>query len=200
MWPWGLRVQVPSLTRFFHCIHGAASSYYMKKLLLMPVLLVLGCFCAGLYGVLHDQLSYAVSHEYFTRFKFFQFNIPPHLRGHVGAAIVGWSATWWMGIVIGVFIIPTGLIIRGTRAFFITTLKSFVVVTLTAAVIGLGALLVSFFTIRESARPPFWYPDGIIDKVSFARVGTMHNFSYLGGMIGIITGVIYLIRARSKTK
>ena len=65
----------------------------MKKLLLVPVLLILGCLCAGLYGALHDQISYAVSHEYFTRFKFLQFNVPPHLRGHVGAAIVGWYAT-----------------------------------------------------------------------------------------------------------
>jgi len=40
------------------------------------------------------------------------------------------------------------------------------------------------------------YPEGLTDQVSFARAGTMHNFSYLGGLIGIVTGITYLVIQR----
>jgi hypothetical protein len=168
----------------------------MKKLLIMPVLLFLVCIIAGLYGCLHDQISYSVSPEYFTKFKFDQFNIPEHLHNRLGVAVVGWRATWWMGIVIGVFVIPSGLIMKGWKNYFVQTLLSFAVVAVTALVVGLGALVVSFFTIHEGSLPPWSYPDALTDVVSYARVGTMHNFGYLGGFIGILTGTGYLIVKR----
>ena len=56
----------------------------IKKLLLMPPLLVLGCLIAGAYGTLHDQVSYAVSPDYFHAFKFIQFQISPHLHDRLG--------------------------------------------------------------------------------------------------------------------
>ena len=34
---------------------------------------VIGALIAGLYGVVHDQITYSMSPEYFTRLKFFQF-------------------------------------------------------------------------------------------------------------------------------
>ncbi len=75
-------------------------------------------------------------------------------------------------------------------------LIAFGVVACTALVVGLGALAFAFATINAQTLPGFWYPDGVTDKVAFARAGTMHNFSYLGGFLGILTGTIYLIAAR----
>jgi hypothetical protein len=52
---------------------------------------------AGAYGALHDQISYTVSPEYVTRFKFVQFGLQdPSIPERVRAAAVGWAATWWM--------------------------------------------------------------------------------------------------------
>ena len=34
---------------------------------------------------------------------------------------------------------------------------------------------------------------GVSDPLSFARAGMMHNFSYLGGMIGLAVGLIYAV-------
>ena len=168
----------------------------MKKLLIIPILFVLGCVIAGIYGCLHDQISYTVSPEYYTHFKFYQFRVPAPLHNRLGAALVGWQATWWMGIVIGLFVIPSGLTIKGWRNYFIQTLLSFGVVALTAFLIGVGALVVSLFTINAGCVPAWPYPVGLTDQVSFARAGTMHNFSYLGGLIGIVTGITYLVIQR----
>ena len=89
----------------------------MAKLALLPLLLVVGCLTAGLFGALHDQVSYSVSPDYFHAFKFHQFQIPPHLHNRVGAAIVGWRASWWMGPIIGVPLLTAGLLLPDWRAY-----------------------------------------------------------------------------------
>ncbi len=158
-------------------------------------LLLFGCLMAGLYGMLHNQISYTVSPEYFTRFKFRQFGIPPAVGNRTGAAMVGWQASWWMGIIIGLFVIPAGMMIRGDRRWLLVTLKAFAMVTLTALVTGLTALLISFVLIRSPQDSALIIRGvAIEDSVNFLRAGTMHNFSYLGGLLGIFTGLFVIYR------
>ena len=70
----------------------AGGTYTMAKLALFPVLLAAACIVAGVYGALHNQISYSVSPEYFFAFKFHQFGIPEHLQNRIGASIVGCTA------------------------------------------------------------------------------------------------------------
>lgn len=170
----------------------------MKKLALFPVLLLAACLVAGLYGALHNQISYTVSPEYFHAFKFKQFGIPENLHGRLGAALVGWRASWWMGLLIGVPVLLVGLILPGWKSYLSRCLLAFIVVAVTALAVGLGALIVARFTIAEASLPSYWYPDAVADKVAFAQARTMHNFSYQGGFLGIVTGSIYLVLARMR--
>jgi hypothetical protein len=62
----------------------------MGKFGLFWLLLSAGCVLAGLYGAVHNQISYTVSPDYFWTFKFDQFGIPEALRGPLGASLVGW--------------------------------------------------------------------------------------------------------------
>ena len=174
----------------------------MIKVALIPVLLAIACLFAGIYGMLHNQISYTVSPEYFTQFKFRQFGILQNIPARLGAAIVGWHAAWWMGIVIGIFLIPAGLVIRGNSAYFWGMIRVFGVVTLTTLFFGVVALACAYSivdpeTIGEITR----YGNEMIDDAAFVRASTMHNFSYLGGLVGIIAGciAIYFLRA-SQTK
>jgi hypothetical protein len=148
------------------------------------------------YGALHNQVSYTVSPDYFFAFKFDQFGIPDDLRGRIGASIVGWYASWWMGLVIGVPILLVALILPGPRTYVSGCLVAFAVVAGTALVVGLAALVYASFTITEASLPDYSYPRAVKNRVAFARAGTMHNFSYLGGGIGIITGSLYLVVER----
>jgi hypothetical protein len=170
----------------------------MAKLALMPLLLGAGCLAAGKYGAVHDQVSYTVSPDYFHAFKFHQFQISPHLHDRIGAAIVGWRASWWMGSIIGVPLLIAGLLLPGWPAYLKHCLIAFAVVTATALVVGFGALAYAAATIADARLPDFWYPDGPINRVAFARAGVMHNFSYLGGFLGIFSGVLYLALARQR--
>ncbi len=47
----------------------------MKKFFLFVFLVFFAILLSGLYGIIHDQISYTVSPEYFTKFKFQQFGI-----------------------------------------------------------------------------------------------------------------------------
>jgi len=116
----------------------------------------------------------------------------------VGAAIVGWQASWWMGILIGIPILLVGMVMPNGKAYLTKCLSAFLVVAVTALVVGLGALAYASWTITETNLPGYRFPDGVIDKVAFVRAGTMHNFSYLGGFLGIITSSLYLIVERAR--
>jgi hypothetical protein len=109
----------------------------MAKIALFPVLLAAGCVIAGLYGALHDQVSYTVSPDYFHAFKFRQFAIPAELHNRLGAALVGWYATWWMGLFIGVPVLVVGLIMPDGRTYLTRSLIAFAVVAVTALAVGL---------------------------------------------------------------
>lgn len=164
----------------------------LRKLALIPILLAIGCLFAGLYGAVHNQVSYTVSPEYFTAFKFHQFEISgvPH---RIGAAAVGWMAAWWMGIIIGFVLIPCGLGLSTPKRFFWAEIRAFGVVTLTAIVVGLLGLAIGFLTIEsDSLEPAVRYGNEIVHDMAFYRAGTMHNFSYMGGVIGIVTGCVSL--------
>jgi hypothetical protein len=168
----------------------------MAKLAAFVFLLFVACVVAGLYGMLHNQISYTVSPDYFYAYKFKQFDIPEPLRGRVGASLVGWYASWWMGLLVGIPVLFIGLILPGWRLYVSRCLIAMGIVVVTALLVGLGALLIASFTITDAQLPAYWYPPGVVDKVAFARAGTMHNFSYLGGFLGIVTASLYLIVER----
>ena len=173
----------------------------MSKIVLVPVLFVIACLFAGVYGAVHNQISYTVSAEYFTQFKFHQFRIAAGTPDRVGAAVVGWYAAWWMGLVIGVVLIPLGLVIRGGKRYFWGMLRVFGVVTATTLLVGLLALAWSFVSVEASEVGEISrYGNEIVDDAAFVRAGTMHNFSYLGGLIGMITGGVAIIWERGRSR
>lgn len=168
----------------------------MKKLSAAVGLIIVACLAAGVYGMLHNQISYTVSPEYFTQFKFVQFALPLEQQNRWGASIVGWRASWWMGIIISIILIPLGLIMPTWQRYIRSVLWAFLVVIMTTLLVGIGGLLDAIISYRFSTPPDFGFRLSLNDPVAFACAGRMHNFSYLGGLIGIGTGSLFLIIQR----
>ena len=167
--------------------------------------MILAPLIGGLYGIIHDQITYTISPEYYTKFKFYQFGlvtagdeaILPNPR--IQVSMVGFRATWWMGIPIGIILGLVGLVHQQARTMFQTTLKAFVVTILIAFLTGLVGLAYGFLVLKNSELS--WsMPDNLMDKTSYIAVGSMHNFSYLGGLTGLIGGIIYTLIQRKKHK
>jgi len=157
---------------------------------------------AGIYGAVHDQLSYTLSPEYFTRFKFIQFAMPwAEHSPRMGAALIGFLASWWVGVIVFAILGLFGFMFASPGLMFRALLKSFLVVLLTTFVIGMLGLLCGYIVVDETSVAGYMprLQPGVIDAVQFIRVGYMHNAGYLGGVIGLITGIRYLFLQRRKT-
>lgn len=103
-------------------------------------------------------------------------------------------ASWWMGLIIGVPICLSALTVRGIGKFTRAFLLAAVIVIGVTLLVGLAGLAIGFLTIRDG-NLPFWMAGRrVSDPVAFARAGMMHDFSYLGGMIGLLAGTGVVIR------
>ena len=178
---------------------------YLKRYQTILVLIIISPIIGGLYGILHDQITYTISPEYYTKFKFYQFGLMdngneaifPNPRVEVSA--VGFMATWWMGLPIGIILGLLGLTIKDHKLIFKTTIKAFILTTIVTLITGLIGLAYGKFVLADTGVN-WWLPDNLIDKKNFIAVGSMHNFSYLGGLLGLIIGAAYRIKSKNSNE
>ena len=174
---------------------GVSGDTALLRLFLALLLLALACLMAGGFGMAHNLVTFSISPEYFTKFKFEQFRIGGDVTPRVGAAIVGWHASWWMGILIGGILIPCGLLIRDSKLYFVWMLRVFVLVLITTAMFGLVALMVSRFTVTDrNAGPLVVFDHMISDPAAFRRAAAIHGASYLGGFVGVFVGLFSILK------
>jgi hypothetical protein len=161
---------------------------------------LLGSVVAGLYGAIHDQITYSISPEYFTRLKFVQFRyadlgLPPRLF----VAEIGFLATWWVGFIAGWFLArmavpawpPVEARSRILRGFGIILACAF-----TSSCVGFGLGLLRGPNADYSGWQEFVTTCGVVDLPSFVRVAYIHNASYLGGVVGLIVALVDLRRSK----
>lgn len=173
----------------------------LKKFLTLVLIIGIVPLLGGLYGILHDQLTYTISPEYYTKFKFYQFGLLE--EGHevivhnprLLVAAVGFMATWWMGLPIGFILGLVGWIHQDNKKMLRVTLKAILITILVAFAIGLIGLAFGKLYLADIGVD-WWQPENLIDRKSFIMVGSMHNFSYLGGLIGLIAGVVYSVKQK----
>jgi hypothetical protein len=168
-----------------------------RKIGILILTIILTPFLAGIYGILHDQLSYTISPEYFTKFKFEQFGFVEYgfENKRATVAIIGLWATWWTGLIIGAICGIVGLI-QPTSKIMRKSVFGAIIRTLGIAIgFGLLGILVGKFIV-SGINTEWNIPKNVSDRNAFLTVGTMHNFSYIGGLIGLIFGTIYQVRLK----
>lgn len=176
----------------------------MQKFRLFIFVLIVTPLIASVFGIIHDQITYTISPEYYTRFKFIQFGLVPkgmelQMPHRIGALIVGIKATWWTGI-------PIGLIYGAVLLFFKYSPLLYKIYFKTIGITFAVTILTSitgylYWKFNLQYTEVNWYiPDNLIDKNSFICVGSIHNFSYLGGVIGLMAGSLYLVLQKEKLK
>ncbi len=166
----------------------------MRKFGVFASTIFITIIIAGVYGIIHDQLTYSISPEYFTKFKYRQFGFEPsQFGGHrQTVAVIGFLATWWMGLYIGVGIGLLGLGFKGHVAMKRAIITSIKIVFVTAVVFAVLGFLWGKFHLAGS-EVDWWFPDDLLDRNHFIIVGSIHNFSYLGGVIGFVIAFIFMI-------
>ncbi|HLO37522.1 MAG TPA: hypothetical protein VK173_03470, partial [Lacibacter sp.] len=150
---------------------------------------------AGIYGIFHDQITYTISPEYFTKFKYRQFGFEPEwFGGHrQTVAAIGFLATWWTGLFIGILLGLVSLFFPDHKNMIATLKEVIRLILITAVVTGAAGFLYGKFYLAKTGVD-WWLPEDLADKSSFIIVGSIHNFSYLGGLLGLLISIVYMIR------
>lgn len=162
----------------------------------------LGAACLAIFGALHDQISYSVSSEYFTLFKFDQFDVPASWPPRLGVAKVGGVAGAAAGLISGLIF---GLISSqhsDSRRRWRTFTAMIITATILTAVASLVAWSVSYVYVKTRADLPLaWQNIAPEDPVGVYRVAWMHDGLYWGGTAAsIVVCILAARRLRSRSQ
>ncbi len=164
----------------------------MNKLLIIAPWVVLGVVVAGLYGIANNQVTYTLSPEFYREYKFLSFgvqDIPGSDRLRVAA--VGWLASWWVGLVIGVIITLPGIFSFNADIKWLFFL--YVAIIFSGCFLGgLGAYLWSNY-----GNVPFVLLS--LNKGHlYNHVGFIHVGVYVGAAFGLIVAFIHAMELAVK--
>lgn len=172
----------------------------IKKISLLILIIIISIILASIYGILHNQISYSISSEYFTKFKFRQFNF--YFMGQnqprQTASLVGALSTWWFGLLLGLIIGTLGMIQKNLKIMWKSAIGAIIRTLGMAIGIGIIGILIGKFII-SNLNINWNVPADLDDLKSFLTAGTMHNFSYFGGIIGLIYGIIYQLKLKKSS-
>ena len=179
--------------------------YPKIRLRLVPTMLgyaALGGVLAGLYGVLHDQITYSISPEYFTNLKFDQFHWADlGLPQRIFVGEIGFLATWWVGFFAAWFLARITVPALPPEVAFRYALRGFAIVFafgFAGGVVGYVLGLIRLTNSDYSSWDDFRLCYDLTDVPSFVRVAYIHNAGYLGGLIGAIIAILYVRRVKNR--
>ncbi|MFI1770280.1 hypothetical protein [Thalassobellus citreus] len=169
-----------------------------KKIGLLILIVIISIILASIYGLLHNHISYSISTEYFTKFKFEQFGFWDYAfenNDKKKVAFIGILATWWFGLLIGFVNGIVGLFQPTPKTMWKSAFGATIRTLLIAIGFGIVGILVGKFII-SNLNTNWNLPADLTDRKGFLTTETMHNFSYLGGIIGLIYGIIYQLKIK----
>ena len=155
-----------------------------------------GAIIAGCFGIIHDQITYTISPEYFTRMKFDQFRWADlGFPKRVFVAEIGFLATWWVGLVATWFLARLALpTFKSPRTRVLQAVAKISAITTLFSVAGylIGPW---FFGDR-----PGWHEGlqemGVGNPRAFHQVAGVHLASYIGAVIGWILMMVVFFKKR----
>src|SRR6201992_2754251 len=169
----------------------------MRKFITFLLIVLVAIVIASLYGVGHDQATYSISPEYYTKYKFIQFNLAEsgaaqHMTQPRSAVVmVGVKASWWMGLAIGFVLGLIALVIKQRDRIFPSAIQALAIVLLVTLLAG-GIGWWYGKNILAQKGVSWWIPPNVVDRPAFITAGTIRNFTYAGGVIGLVGGLIFL--------
>ncbi len=158
-----------------------------------------GAVLAGMYGVLHDQITYAISPEYFTKLKFQQFDYADLGLGDRALVVtIGFLATWWVGFIAAWFV--ARLVVPGRRRA--EAMRHFAMAAACLVIVAFGAGVLAYLyglwrgpDIVTLSWKTALRQLGIVDREAFVRVAIIHSASYVGGLLGFLLALVWSCRS-----
>jgi hypothetical protein len=154
------------------------------RLFLFIALLILAPMLASIYGFIHDQITFSISEEFFTKFRFLDYDLPKNWHPRAKAGFIGIMNAWKVGIPFGIILTTIGRIHKKDLDFLNYTFLAYMTTFLMSFIFTMIAIY-----MPEPTEDAITLPADITDKIAFARVVTINNFGYVGGIIGMLCGI-----------
>jgi hypothetical protein len=163
-------------------------------------LLILAPVIASFYGFIHDQITFSISEEFFTKFRFLNYDFPHAWHPRARAGMIGILNAWKTGIPFGIILTAVGSIHKNTRKLLFYTLYTFALTFVMSLLFSIIAANISVPADVIASKESL--PENILDPIAFQRVVQINNFGYVGGIIGMLLGVglHMLLHKRDKNK
>lgn len=159
-----------------------------------------GSVLAGAYGVIHDEITYSISREYFTKLKFDQFAYADFGFGdRIFVATIGFLATWWVGFIPAWFLARRLLPDQPRSHAYRQLGWGFGCVFAVCLSFELLGFLYGIWRGPDADYSNWtWTAEQleINDLWAFVRVAYIHNAGYAGALIGLIAALL-LIRPKN---
>lgn len=187
------------MSRISHLLYPKIS---LRQGLGMLVFGLAGALIAGLYGILHDQITYSLGPEYFTCFKFQQFHYLDFDKpARFVVAEIGFLATCWVGFFAGWFMGRVTLPHLPAAHAAALSLRGAGIMLASALIAGLAGWMLAP-SDADHARLEHWRGMlamfHITDEAAFVRVGWIHNAGYLGALAGLVAALLWLRKQRGR--
>lgn len=164
------------------------------------VIILLSVIISSIFGVFHNQVSFSLSNEYFTNFLFYKFSISDFeiKNDNLNAAIIGVLGSYWMGLILGL-IYAILYFLLNTKQNFTLIIHALFINVLVSALGGIIGYIIAH-NIVPFQKTDIWIDFGIQYPQEYYEANSIHSGSYLGGFIGIIISVFYLLfKSKNRT-
>lgn len=166
---------------------------YLLLLLKLLVWIAIAIISASIYGIVNDQISATISHEYFSVFKRNQFALPLQHYGlftapmRIQAVFIGVISTWWYGLFLGIMLGINCMIGHSKPLPTIPYLRLIarVIITAFCTSVLFGVLAYVFEPTKPDATH-LTFLNGIKNTRPAFAVAWWHNGAYIGAFVATI--------------
>lgn len=189
----------------------------MKKFFTLLLIVLIAFILGVIYRVLHVQINYSISEEYYTKFLFFQFslnyswelnfgnieiNMPKLIENQprLGVSIIGFLEFWWVGLIGGLVLGLIGLIHPTWKQMLRISIKAMVLTTSIAFAFGLLGIGLGYILQLLTPHENWKYSFSTFIENAFAWIGFKPDFAYIFVLIGLVFGIRYSIKRKKALK
>ncbi len=142
--------------------------------------IVIAPVISGCFGAVYDMIVFTLAPEFFTEYRFPQFEISNNMRPIVGAAIIGFANSWKIGIPIGIILGALSYMHRSIQKTYKYMIISYFIAIVTAIAFAAVGLVLMKNQLTENILIG---TDKVLQR-TVEIIVNMNNFTQAGALIG----------------
>jgi hypothetical protein len=142
--------------------------------------IVIAPLISGCFGAVYDMIVFTLAPEFFTEYRFPQFEISGKMTPIVGAAIIGFANSWKIGIPIGIILGAMSYMHRSIQKTYKYMIISYLIAIVTAIAFATIGLVLMKNQLTENVLIG---ADKALQR-TVEIIVNMNNFTQAGALIG----------------